>query len=105
MNVAQIAARSVLVRWEPGFDGNSSILGYNVYQRNLDNDTTGDYVPVATPSGVGVYTTTSTMYNVSMGISPFTQYAFVVEVCNVVGCSNRTASPSSPIRTRPDGKV
>ena len=105
MFVVNYTARSVLVRWQPGFNGNAPILGYNIYQNDLDRDAMGEYVPVATSSGVGVYTTTDIMYNISIGILPFTKYVFVVEACNFLGCSDRNASPlSPPIRTNPDGE-
>ena len=86
---------SVYLSWTvPTFIGNSAVLGYKVYQRAVDSNTTLQQLP-----GVGgQYTTTSTMINIMTGISPYTKYEFAVEACNIIGCSSDRLM-YSPFRT------
>ena len=92
-------AVSVYVSWSaPAFIGNSAILGYKVYQRAVDSDSTPTQLP-----GAGQYTTTATMINITANIAPYTRYEFAVEACNTIGCSSNRLM-YSPFRTSPAGE-
>ena len=96
-------ARSVFLTWKPSFDGNVEILGYYIYQNDLDRENMFRIVQTGQPAG---YTTTETTFNITISIIPYTKYVFVVQACNGLGCSNRNAGePSTPIRTEPDGQL
>ena len=87
-------AVSVYLQWSaPVFIGNSAILGYQVYQRVVDSQSSLQLLP-----GPSQYTTTSTMINITAGIVPSTTYEFAVEACNMIGCSNKLLF--SLLRTR-----
>ena len=92
-------AVSVYLSWSaPAFIGNSAILGYKVYQRAVDSDSTPTQLP-----GAGQYTTTATMINITANIAPYTRYEFAVEACNTIGCSSNRLM-YSPFRTSPAGE-
>ena len=88
---------SVYLQWTvPNFDGNSDILGYNIYQRTVDSQNTLQPVQTSSPSP---YTTTTTMFNITSGVLPNTSYEFAVEACNTIGCGSKTVPVT--IRTSP----
>lgn len=93
-------AQSAYLQWSvPGFNGNSDILGYNVYQRAVASQNT--LQPVQTSSH-GPYTTSTTTLNITSGVMPYTKYEFGVEACNIIGCGSRITPEA--IRTSPAGK-
>ena len=78
-------------------------MRFIAYIRNVN--ISGDFTQVANLSTSDVMARGSggVMYNVSSSVSPFTQYSFRVESCNVIGCSDQ--SQDSDIRlTSQDGK-
>ena len=92
-------AVSVYLSWSaPPFIGNSAVLGYKVYQRAVDSDSTPTQLP-----GAGQYTTTATMINITANIAPYTRYEFAVDACNIIGCSSNRLM-ISPFRTSPAGE-
>ena len=92
-------AVSVYLSWSaPLFIGNSAILGYKVYQRAVDSESTPTQLP-----GAGQYTTTATMINITANIAPYTRYEFGVKTCNTIGCSSNRLM-YSPFRTSPAGE-
>ena len=87
-------AVSVYLSWSsPSFIGNSAVLGYKVYQRAVDSESSPTQL-----SGAGQYTTTATMINITTNIAPYTKYEFAVEACNMIGCSSNKLM-YSPFRT------
>ena len=86
--------------WVPSFDGNLDIMGYYVYQNDMDRE--NNYTLVQS-SRHPDYTTVDMMFNITSGIIPYTKYTFVVEACNSLGCSDRTGNMTSPIRTNTTG--
>ena len=95
-----VTAHSVYLQWSvPGFNGNSDILGYNVYQRAVDSQNTLQPVQTSSPSP---YTTSSTTLNITTGVMPYTKYEFAVEGCNIIGCGSRMTHEA--IRTSQAGK-
>ena len=92
-------AVSVYLSWSsPSFIGNSAVLGYKVYQRVVDSESTLTQLP-----GTSKYTTTATMINITTNIAPYTRYEFEVEACNMIGCSSNRLM-YSPFRTSPAGE-
>ena len=92
-------AVSVYLSWSsPSFIGNSAVLGYKVYQRVVDSESTLTQLP-----GTSKYTTTTTMINITTNIAPYTRYEFAVEACNTIGCSSNRLM-YSPFRTSPAGE-
>ena len=86
---------SVVLRWTPTFDGNTDVLGFMLYSRNVN--TSGPVVSVANIS----ISETAMQGNffahniIGETIQPFTQYTFRVVSCNVIGCSDQ--SSESPV--------
>ena len=102
MVVVSYTARSVFLSWKPSFDGNTEILGYNIFQNDLDRENKFHLVQAGSPTD---YTANETDFNITNAITPYTKYVFVVEACNALGCSDRdSCEPSTPIRTEPDGQ-
>ena len=96
--ILNFTARSVYLQWSPPtFTGYTDILGYNINLRN--NNTT--FRPVQSNSS-GPCTTTSVIFNVTNGITPYTTYEFAVAACNKVGCSD--LEPAAPVRTNSAGE-
>ena len=75
--------------WNVPYNGNSEIMGYIVYINNLDSNL--GFTQVSTSSmkrqtTSSQFTTTSTSYNVTDNVLPFTRYQFTVVACNELGC-------------------
>ena len=99
VTVTSYDKRTVDLSWQPDFDGNRDILGYQVYRKDYDD--MSDQFSLVSPTYL---TTTETSFTVSSGIIPYTKYVFKVLACNVIGCTDISdATPSDPIRTPPDG--
>lgn len=95
--VINFTAHSVYLKWTaPDFNGNTDILGYNVYQRAVSSQNILQLVQTTIPSS---YTTTATMFNITSGVMPYTKYELAVEACNMIGCGSRMVS--APVRTSP----
>ena len=87
--------------WNVPYNGNSEIMGYIIYINNLDSDS--GFTQVSTSSMKrqtmsSQFTTTSTSYNVTENILPFTRYQFSVVACNELGCG-ALGQPSPEIQT------
>ena len=101
------SSRWVYLQWDIPYDGNSDIMGYNVYIRFVD--TNPDFTLVMTSSRMGkrqanMFTTTSNSYNVTNQILPFMRYQFAVVACNELGCGDlEAAGPSTINRTLLEG--
>ena len=90
--------------WNAPYNGNSEIIGYILYINNLDSNS--GFVQVSTSSTKrqtmsSQFTTTSTSYNVTENILPFTRYQFSVVACNQLGCG-AMGQPSPDIQTNPE---
>ncbi|XP_067118957.1 protein sidekick [Centruroides vittatus] len=81
--VSNIGAFSVVLQFTPGFDGNSSIIKWNVEAQLRRNETWFKIYEVSDPDA-----TTLTVYN----LIPFTEYCLRLYATNVVGNSE----PSEP---------
>ena len=100
-------SRWAFITWNIPYNGNSEIIGYIVYIRNVEGSA---FVPVTTSTGIGKrqtmpsqYTTTSTSYNVTDDILPAMQYQFSVVACNELGCGE-LGQPSPTIRAGEERK-
>ena len=82
-------ARWVAVRWTPTFDGNSPVLNFILYGRNIN--TSMNSMGNLTASTL-MTTGSSFMFNISrVGVVlPFTEYSFRVASCNEIGCSDQS---------------
>ena len=86
--------------WQPAFDGNRDILGYQIYVRDSD-DVISDFIQI----GTELYTTNDTYYDV-IGLIPYTKYEFIILACNMIGCTlQEITTPTNPIRTLPDSTL
>ena len=108
ITVEDQGSRWVFMAWNFPYNGNSEIMGYIVYIKNVESDS--DFVKVTTSTGMGKrqtmssqYTTTSTSYNVTEDILPAMQYQFTVIACNELGCGE-LGQPSPTIRTDEERK-
>lgn len=96
MLVVSYTATSIYLQWTPGYDGNSAILGYNVYIREGSSQS---FTLIMTNSLIP-YSTIEQSINVT-NVMPFTRYQFKVAACNTIGCSDDGLS--SPITTKQAG--
>ena len=100
-------SRWVYIQWDIPYDGNSDIMGYNVYIRFVD--TNSDFTLVLTSYSMGkrqanMFTTTTNSYNVTEQILPFMRYQFAVVACNELGCGDlELAGPSQIMHSQRDG--
>ena len=107
VTVEDYSSRWTFVRWDAPYNGNSEIMGYIVYIRNVQSDS--HFTPVTSSPSVGKrqtssqLTTTSTSYNVTEDILPAMLYQFTVVACNELGCGE-LGQPSSTIRTNEERK-
>ena len=95
-------SRWAFITWNVPYNGNSEIMGYIVYIRNVEGDS--DFAPVTTSTSIGKrqamplqYTTTSSSYNITEDILPAMQYQFSVVACNELGCGE-LGQPSPTVR-------
>ena len=108
VTVEDQGSRWVLVTWNVPYNGNSEIMGYIVYIRNVESDS--DFVKVTTSDGMGKrqtmssqYTTSSTSYNVTDDILPVMLYQFTVVACNELGYGE-LGQPSPTLHTNEGSK-
>ena len=90
--------------WNAPYNGNSEIMGYIVYINNLDSNSgfvQANISSVKRQAMSSEFTTTSTSYNVTENILPFTRYQFSVVACNELGCG-ALGQPSPDIQTNPE---
>ena len=109
VTVEDQGSRWALITWNIPYNGNSEIMGYIIYIRNVEDDS--DFVPVTTSTGIGKrqampsqYTTTITSYNVTEDILPAMQYQFSVVACNELGCAEEFGQPSPTVRAGEERK-
>ena len=102
-------SRWAFITWNVPYNGNSEIMGYIVYIRNVEGDS--NFVPVTTSTGIGKrqamplqYTTTNNSYNVTEDILPAMQYQFGVVACNELGCAEELGQPSPTVRAGEERK-
>ena len=93
VTVSESTARDVTLQWVPGFDGNSQVLNFSVYQqsRTFSNSTDFNLILTLDPSQLtvasGVYS-----FVIAETILPFRSYSFIVDACNAIGCSEQSAA-------------
>ena len=101
-------SRWVYIQWNIPYDGNSDIMGYNLYIRFVN--TNSDFTLVMTSSSMGkrqanMFTTTTNSYNVTEQILPFMRYQFAVVACNKLGCRDLDLAVQSLIvQTQEEGE-
>ena len=107
VSVQDMGSRWALVTWSVPYNGNSEIMGYVVYIRNISNS---KFMPVVSSTSIrkrqskfSQFTTTGTSYNVTKHILPATLYQFTVVACNELGCG-RLGQPSLTILTDEERK-
>jgi len=104
-----IGSRWVYIQWDIPYDGNSDIMGYNVYIKFVETDSNFTLVMTQPNMGSGMgqtnmFTTTTNSYNVTEQILPFMRYQFAVVACNELGCGDLELRGLSTInRTLPEG--
>ena len=108
ITVEDQGSRWAFTTWNIPYSGNSEIMGYIVYIRNVESNS--DFVPITTSTGIGKrqvmpsqYTTTSNSYNITEDILPAMQYQFSVVACNGLGCGI-LGQPSPTVRTGEERK-
>ena len=108
VTVEDQGSRWAFITWNIPYNGNSEIMGYIIYIKNVDNGL--DFVQVTTSTGMGKrqtmssqYTTTSTSYNVTEDILPAIEYQFTVVACNELGCGE-LGQPSPTVLTDEERK-
>ena len=106
ITVEDQGSRWAFITWNVPYNGNSEIMGYIVYIKNVESDS--NFVQVTTSTGMGKrqssqYTTTSTSYNVTEDILPAMQYQFSVVACNELGCGD-LGQPSPAVRAGEERK-
>ena len=108
VTVEDLGSRWALVTWNVPYNGNSEIMGYIVYIKNVQSDS--DFMPVISSASVGKrqamssqITTTSTSYNVTENILPAMLYQFTAVACNELGYGE-LVQPSSTILTGEERK-
>ena len=108
VTVEALGSRWAFVTWSIPYNGNSEIMGYIVYIRNVQRDS--NFIPVMPSSNMGKrqtmssqFTTTSTSYNVTEHILPAMLYQFTAVACNELGCGE-LGQPSPTILTGEEGK-
>ena len=100
--VFDMGTRWLALQWTPTFDGNRPITSFVIYQQNINQ--TSSFMLLGTLQVVDLmFHDGNFMYNVTGGILPFTNYGFIVQACNILGCGNVSQS-SSTAMTLPDGK-
>ena len=107
ITVEDQGSRWIFMEWNVPYNGNSEIMGYIVYIKNVDSGS--NFVQV-TSTGMrkrqtmpSQYTTTSNSYNVTEDILPAMQYQFTVVACNELGCGD-LGQPSPTMRTDEERK-
>ena len=96
------------MRWDAPYNGNSEIIGYIIYLRNINSNS--DFIQVSTSADdmskrqtSSQFTTTSTNYNITEGILPAIQYQFTAVACNQLGCGE-LGEPSQNVYINEDRK-
>ena len=102
--VQDIGSRWAQIEWIVPYHGNSEIMGYIVYIRNVQSDTPFT-VDISSDSMRKRQTMSSpTMsYNVTKNILPAMLYQFTVVACNELGCGE-SGEPSQTIRAYEERK-
>jgi len=96
------------MQWDIPYDGNSDIIGYNVYIRFVESNS--NFMQVITSSNgkkrqANMLTTTMNSFNVTEQIMPFMRYQLATVACNELGCGDlELAQPSTIVSTQPDSK-
>ncbi|XP_065904076.1 cell adhesion molecule DSCAM-like [Dysidea avara] len=98
--IMDYGSRYVYLQWDIPYNGNSYIMGYNLYIRFVN--TNSDFTLVMTSSSMGkrqanMFTTTANSYNVTVQILPFMRYQFAVVACNELECGTLEAAGTSQI--------
>ena len=108
VTVQAMGSRWALVTWSVPYNGNSDIMGYIVYIRNVQSNAA--FIPViSSESSAGKrqttlqLTTTGTSYNVTEHILPGMLYQFTAVACNTLGCG-QLGQPSPTVHTDEESK-
>ena len=108
ITVEDLDSQWILIQWDIPYDGNSDIVGYNVYIRFVESGSNFMRVMASTNGKkrqANMFTTTTNSYNVTEHIIPFMRYRFAVVACNELGCGDlEIAQPSITVQTQSDSK-
>ena len=93
VTVAEFTARKVSLEWVQGFDSNSQLRNFRLYQQNLSFSNSSEFSLILTlelnqlapTSASGSYS-----FVIADTILPFRNYSFHVDACNANGCSKQS---------------
>ena len=99
-----MGSRWALVTWSVPYNGNSEIMGYIVYIRNVQNGSNFT-IPISSGSVRKRQTMSSptTSHNVTENILPGMLYQFIIVACNELGCGE-LGQPSPTIHADEESK-
>ena len=95
-----MGSRWVLITWSVPFNGNSEIMGYIIYIRNVQINAM--FIANVSSDSMRKRQTMSSL-NVTENILPAMLYQFTVVACNELGCGE-LGQPSPTIRTNEERK-
>ena len=104
VSVRAMGNRWVLVTWSIPYNGNSEIIRYNIYIRNVQSNAIFTVALLADSVRKSQTMSSPTMsYNVTENILPIMLYQFITIACNQLGCGE-LGQPSLTIVTNEDRK-
>ena len=99
-----MGSRWVFITWSVPYNGNSEIMGYIIYIRNVPTNAT--FIANVSSDSMRKRQTMSSLtisHNVTENILPAMLYQFTVVACNELGCGE-LGQPSPTILTDPERK-
>ena len=104
VSVQAMGSRWALVTWSVPYNGNSEIMGYVVYIRNIWINSSFT-VPISSGSirKRQIMSSSTISYNLTENILPAMLYQFIIVACNELGCGE-LGQPSSTIYTDEERK-
>ena len=99
-----MGSRWVLITWSVPYNGNSEIMGYIIYIRNVQSNATFTANVLSDSMRKRQAMSSPTMsYNVTENILPAMLYQFTVAACNELGCGE-LGQPSPTIHSNEERK-
>ena len=99
-----MGSRWVLITWSIPYNGNSEIIGYIIYIRNVQiNATLIANVSSDSMRNKQAMSSLTISHNVTENILPAMLYQFIIVACNELGCGE-LGQPSPTIRTNEERK-
>ena len=101
-----MGSRWVLITWSVPYNGNSEIMGYIIYIRNVPTSAT--FIANVSSDSIRKRQAMSSLninHNITENILPAMLYQFTVVACNELGCGEfELGQPSPTIRTNEERK-